>query len=222
MHLYVDKHDTRYSILNTQYEIMWSFENQLFVKGIHLIAGVDEAGRGPWAGPVVAAAVILPEKIRFINKIADSKKLTPKMRERAHNEICDHTTVGIGIVSEDLIDRLNILNATLLAMQQAVDNLKTKPQWVLIDGKNAPALNCQFSTIINGDDKSISIACASIVAKVRRDKIMFEYEEKYPGYDFARHKGYGTKRHLEALLKLGPSPIHRKTFAPIKRLLTPD
>lgn len=199
---------------------MWELELDLRQKGVDIIAGVDEAGRGPLAGPVVAAAVILPKDILFKEKIADSKKLTPKMRERAFLEIIEKTIVGVGVVEESVIDEINILQATLMAMQKAILNLKTEPQWVLIDGTIAPQIKAGTSTIINGDNKSISIAAASIVAKVHRDRIMLDYDKQFPGYGFSRHKGYGTKIHLDALEKLGVTPIHRRSFSPVKRLLT--
>lgn len=199
---------------------MWKFEQELFAKGITVIAGVDEAGRGPLAGPVVAAAVILPRDVVFEAKIADSKKLTQLARKRAYAEIREKAAVGIGMVGEKVIDRINILQAALLAMQQAVGNLPLRPQWALIDGPFAPKLDCATTAIVNGDNLSVSIAAASIIAKVKRDEIMDAYETEFPGYGFSRHKGYGTRGHIVAMEKLGISSIHRRSFQPVKRLLT--
>lgn len=198
---------------------MWEIEDSLFSKKIKIIAGVDEAGRGPLAGPVVAAAVIIPPHHNFENKIADSKKLSPRQRQMAFEEIKDTCQVGYSVVSETDIDRDNILKSTLLAMAQSVNLLPVKPEWVLVDGPWSPDIEFPCAAIIDGDVKSISIACASIVAKVVRDNIMLEYDRKYPDYGFASHKGYGTKAHYNALKQFGPCPIHRKSFQPIKSLL---
>ncbi|MFH2137180.1 MAG: ribonuclease HII [Candidatus Omnitrophota bacterium] len=197
---------------------MWQFEEELFNKGIADIAGVDEAGRGPLAGPVVAAAVIIPRGFKFKQKIKDSKKLSAAQREKAFLEIKDNCCVAFSVISEQDIDRVNILQASLLAMAQAVKALSKIPKWVLIDGNQKPDISLPCTTIIAGDAKSISIACASIIAKVTRDKMMIEYDKLYPEYGFAGHKGYGTEFHRQAILKYGPCPIHRKTFEPIKSM----
>jgi ribonuclease HII len=187
-------------------------------RGFRRIAGLDEAGRGPVAGPVVAASLIL-KKTRFRARIDDSKKLTPKARELAYGEIREKAWIGIGIVSEKVIDRINIYRATALAMEEAIKNLGVKPDYLLIDGR--VKLNCSYekSHIIRGDSKSLSIAAASIIAKVTRDKIMCRFHKKYPRYGFSCHKGYATREHIRRLMKYGPSPIHRASFNPVKTLI---
>lgn len=190
---------------------MLYYERRFASKGYKLIAGVDEAGRGPLAGPVVSAAVILKVK-RFKNRIDDSKALTALERENAFFEIKKKAYVSLAVINEKLIDKINILEAARLSMRRAIYFLRPQPDFVLIDG-NAPLdIGCPFKNIIGGDAKSLSIACASIVAKVTRDRIMVSYHKKWPEYGFREHKGYGTKSHLEALRKLGPSPIHRMSF----------
>lgn len=177
-----------------------------------VICGIDEAGRGPLAGPVVAGAVILPEdcEILYLN---DSKKLTPAKREVLYNEIMEKAlAVGVGMVSPARIDEINILQATYEAMRKAVSELKIKPEVLLNDAVTIPDLDFRQVPIIKGDAKSVSIAAASIIAKVTRDRLMIQYEEILPGYGFAGHKGYGSKEHIEAIRRLGPSPIHRTTF----------
>ena len=198
---------------------MWELERSLFDRGIKVIAGVDEAGRGPLAGPVVAAAVIIPPDYNFVTKIADSKKLTVRQRQASFDEIKQNCEYSYSVISEQDIDRDNILNASLYAMGQALTKLKTEPEWVLVDGPHCPDIKYPCSPIINGDAKSISIASASIMAKVIRDAIMLKYDKIYPEYGFASHKGYGTKAHFKAISEYGPCPIHRKTFQPIKSLL---
>lgn len=176
------------------------------------ICGVDEVGRGPLAGPVVAGAVILPkdEMILYLN---DSKKLSEKKRELLYDEIMEKAVAtGIGMVSPERIDEINILQATYEAMRQAIEQLNVKPDILLNDAVTIPQVEIKQVPIIKGDAKSISIAAASIIAKVTRDRLMKEYDNILPGYDFASNKGYGTKAHIEGLKKLGPSPIHRKTF----------
>lgn len=176
------------------------------------ICGVDEVGRGPLAGPVVAGAVILPkdEMILYLN---DSKKLSEKKREFLYDEIMEKAVAtGIGMVSPERIDEINILQATYEAMRQAIEQLNVKPDILLNDAVTIPQVEIKQVPIIKGDAKSISIAAASIIAKVTRDRLMKEYDNILPGYDFASNKGYGTKAHIEGLKKLGPSPIHRKTF----------
>ena len=197
---------------------MLYYENKLKKQGFDLIVGVDEAGRGPLAGPVVAAAVLLNTHC-FENRIDDSKKLTPRAREKAFFEIIRKSEFGIGIVDEKVIDRINILQATRLAMRQAVNALaaKIKPLdaklvHVIVDGDMSLEIDFSCTGIIRGDGKSKSIASASILAKVTRDRIMDSYHKAYPQYGFDRHKGYPTKLHREALKKEGLSPIHRRTF----------
>lgn len=194
------------------------FDRTFRKKGFRRIAGVDEAGRGPLAGPVVAAAVILPENIR-LEGVNDSKKLSPQKREKLFQEILSVAeSVGIGYVFPWDIDRMNILKASFKAMEQAVINLRVPPDLVLVDGPYKLSLTCAQIGIAGGDSKSFSIAVASIVAKVFRDRIMCCYHRIYPDYGFDGHKGYPTKAHLEALSKFGPSPIHRKSFRSLKEL----
>jgi ribonuclease HII len=180
------------------------------------VAGVDEVGRGPLAGPVVAAAVILPAGFDPAG-IDDSKKLSPAARERAAARITGAAAVGIAIVEAGEIDRLNIHGATLLAMARAVAALTVRPGHVLVDGKFLPALDYRATAVIGGDAKSLSIAAASIVAKVVRDRIMVAAAESHPQYDWASNKGYPAPRHLAALAEHGPTPLHRRSFAPVAR-----
>lgn len=187
-------------------------------RGFRHIAGIDEAGRGPLAGPVVAASIIL-RQVRFKHRIDDSKKLTARARLLAYGEILEKAWIGVGIVSEKIIDRINIYNATVLAMEKAVNNLGIKPDFLLVDGRIKLKTACGRSHIIKGDSKSLSIACASIIAKVTRDEIMREYHKKYPRYGFSRHKGYATREHVRRLMKHGPSPIHRASFNPVKKMI---
>lgn len=192
---------------------MKEFETELYNKGINFIAGIDEVGRGPLVGPVVTAAVILPKDF-YDERINDSKKLTEKKRELLYDVIMENAiSVGIGISSEDVIDEINILNATKRAMLEAVNNLSVKPEHLLID---AVKLNTDIpqTSIIKGDAKSESIAAASIIAKVTRDRMMIELDKIHPEYDFKHNKGYGTKKHIEAIRKYGIIKEHRKTFAP--------
>ncbi len=195
-------------------------ENQLKVNGFKEVAGVDEAGRGPLAGPVVAACVVLPTDF-ILPGVNDSKKLTPKRRERLFEQIMERVQeVGIGIVGERTIDRENILNASLKAMWKAIDKLKNPPQFVLVDGnQKIPNLSFPQIPVVKGDSKSFSIAAASIVAKVTRDRIMLKYHQRYPEFGFAQHKGYATKAHLEALKAFGPCEIHRRSFKLVKQCL---
>lgn len=194
---------------------MLAYEQRLESQGYKAIAGIDEAGRGPLAGPVVSAAVIL-RRMDFENRVDDSKALSESQREKAYREIKEKAWVAIGIVGEKVIDEINILEATLLSMRRAVDFLNPQPDFVLVDGNMPLGTNIPYESIIGGDKKILSIACASIIAKVTRDRIMSIYHRKYPEYGFSRHKGYGTRAHLEALVKIGPSPIHRMSFAPLK------
>lgn len=193
-------------------EHMKKFENEKREKGYKLICGVDEAGRGPLCGPVVAGAVIL-KKDEFIEGINDSKKLSEKKREKLFDEIKEKAiAVGVGIVYQEEIDEINILNATKKAMKMAVENLEVKPDFVLIDGNQNVKLEMESEPVVKGDALSISIAAASIIAKVTRDRMLIEDDKKYPEYGFAKHKGYGTKAHIEAIKKYGLCPLHRKTF----------
>ena len=188
-------------------------ENDLKDKGYNLIAGVDEAGRGPLAGPVCAAAVILPDNCE-IEGLNDSKKLSEKKREALFDVIKQEAiSYSIELVDNNVIDNINILNATMLCMKRAVENLETTPDFVIIDGNKTPdALPVESECVVKGDAKSMSIAAASVLAKVTRDRLMLELVEKYPQYEFNKHKGYGTKLHCEKLLEYGPCEIHRKTF----------
>ena len=196
---------------------MWEFEKKAFSSGFDLVAGVDEAGRGPLAGPVFAACVILPKDC-IIDGINDSKKLSEKKRELLFDEICKKAiSYSIASVDEKIIDEINILNATHLAMNKAVKEMKISPDYVLIDGNSIKNKQTPHETIVKGDQKSISISAASILAKVARDRFICSISKEYPQYGFEKHKGYGTKLHTEAILKYGPSPIHRKTF--LKKLL---
>ena len=181
------------------------------------VCGVDEAGRGPLAGPVVAAAVILaPDKIP--EGLNDSKVLSQTRRELLLNELAKNAQIGIGIAEPEEIDRTNILGASLIAIRRAVLALPCLPDTALIDGNRLPDLPCEAEYVIKGDARSLSIAAASIVAKVTRDKLMIEADTRYPGYGFAQHKGYATELHRGQIAKLGPCPIHRRSFAPIKLL----
>lgn len=193
------------------------FENSAYADGYACVCGIDEAGRGPLAGPVYAAAVILP-KNTIIEGINDSKKLSEKKRDLLFDEIIQASIAcSVGTASEAEIDDINILNATFLAMKRAVDGLAVKPDIALVDGNRAPKLDIPVQTIVKGDAKSVSIAAASILAKVSRDRYMLEMSEKYPQYHFEKHKGYGTKLHYEMIEQHGISPIHRRTF--LKKIL---
>jgi ribonuclease HII len=195
------------------------FEKEAAQRGCKDIAGIDEAGRGPLAGPVVSAAVILPAVFSDPD-VKDSKKLTPKKRERLYNTIYTQAvSVGIGIVDPIEIDRINILQASLLAMAMAVSNLDPQPDYLLIDGTFCIASDVPQQPIPKGDALSISIAAASIIAKVSRDRMMEKYHQYYPQFDFPKHKGYPTKSHKEAIRKFGCSPIHRRSFKGVKEYL---
>lgn len=191
---------------------MWEIEDGFFDEGITTICGVDEAGRGPLAGPVCAAAVILPPHLQ-IPGLTDSKKLTDKKRRELFPIIQEQAIAyGIGFADEQEIDEVNILQATFLAMERALSGLGVKPELVLIDGNREKDFGLPVKTVVKGDSLSANIAAASILAKVSRDDVMLQMEERYPGYGFAVHKGYGTKAHYEALRAQGPCPIHRMTF----------
>lgn len=193
---------------------MKEYENELYAEGYELIAGIDEVGRGPLVGPVVTAAVILPKDF-YSDEINDSKKLSEKKREYLYDIIMQNAiSVGIGIVHNKRIDEINILNATKEAMIMAVDNLKVKPDCLLIDAVKLDT-DIKSLSIIKGDQKSLSIAAASIIAKVTRDRMMYELDKKYPEYDFKNNKGYGTKNHIKAIEKYGIIDEHRLSFKPV-------
>lgn len=188
------------------------YENKAKAKGYTAICGVDEAGRGPLAGPVCAAAVILPDDT-IIEGVNDSKKLSEKKREALFDVIISSVrSYSIAYATVDEIENMNILNATMLAMKRAVEGLNVKADYAMIDGNRLPNLDIDSEFIIKGDAKSMSIAAASILAKVSRDRLLYEYAKEYPQYHFDKHKGYGTKSHVEALKKYGPCPYHRLSF----------
>jgi ribonuclease HII len=192
------------------------FEKAAYISGYRYVAGIDEAGRGPLAGPVMAAAVILPSGLSIIG-VDDSKKLTPVKREKLFDIIMAQAlSVGIGIITPAEIDRINILQATRRAMLAAVGQLSPQPDYLLIDGISTIDSAVPQKTIKKGDSLSLSIAAASIIAKVTRDRLMIKMDAKYPGYGFAGHKGYGSAAHMEAIRVLGPSPIHRLSFGGVK------
>lgn len=193
---------------------MLEYETELYSEGINLICGVDEVGRGPLFGPVVAAAVILPKN--FYNEyIKDSKKLTEKKREEMYKIITENAvSIGLGIISVETIDKINIYEATKLAMKEAINNLSIKPEHILIDAMKLD-LKIPSTSIIKGDSLSESIAAASIIAKVTRDRMIEKMDKDYPEYDLKNNKGYGTKKHIEALHKYGVTPHHRKSYSPV-------
>ena len=191
------------------------YERQLWRAGVHVVAGVDEAGVGPMAGPVVAAAVIFAPEV-FIRGVNESKQLLPEQRAKLYTKIQRRAlAVGVGIAQQGEIDELNIFWATMLENERALLALTEKPQHVLVDGRLIPELKLPQTKIVGGDRKSFCIAAASIIAKVTRDQIMLAYDAQYPDYGFARHKGYCTADHFAALERLGPTPIHRRSFAPV-------
>ena len=196
----------------------WLFyENEARNNGYHVVCGVDEAGRGPLAGPVFSAAVILPQNL-MIDGLNDSKKLSEKKREILYDKIKNLAlTYAVAFATEHEIDEINILNATFLAMKRAVAKLNLKPDIVLVDGNKSPELEISTQTIVKGDSLSASIAAASILAKVERDRLMKNLSKKYPEYNFEKHKGYGTKMHIDLIKKYGPCEIHRKSF--LKKIL---
>lgn len=197
----------------------WLFyEEEAMKKGFLQICGVDEAGRGPLAGPVCAAAVILPPG-KLIEGVNDSKKLTEKKREALFEVIKQEaTSYSIAFASVEEIEEINILNATMLAMKRAVEGLSVPADYAMIDGNRTPDLSVPCEAIVKGDAKSLSIACASVLAKVSRDRLLYEYAKEYPQYHFDKHKGYGTKAHVEALREYGPCPYHRRSF--LKKILS--
>lgn len=195
-----------------RYNKIYEFEKEAFKKGFEFVAGVDEAGRGPLAGPVVAAAVILP-KNSFIEGIDDSKKLSPQKRKSLYDVITNKAlSFGVGIISEKEIDKINILNATKQSMLSAIDLLNPCPHYVLIDALELKSLQYPQLPLIKGDARSVTIAAASIIAKVTRDEMMSKFHALYPQYNFEKNKGYGTKEHIESIKKYGPCPIHRLSF----------
>ncbi|MCM8525167.1 MAG: ribonuclease HII [Lentisphaeraceae bacterium] len=198
---------------------LFHFEEEARKQGCFFVAGVDEAGRGPLAGPVVAAAVILPQDYPLPQGVNDSKKLSAAQRARLFTEIKEnkHIRWATGIVDAQKIDEINILQATYLAMKKAVVGLGEKVDFCLVDGLPVHGLPVDHKAIVKGDSRSYSIAAASIIAKETRDEMMVEYSLKYPGYGFEKHKGYGTKAHMEALMKNGPCPIHRVSFEPVRK-----
>lgn len=198
-------------------EGMLAYEKELYGQGIQLIAGVDEVGRGPLAGPVVAAAVILPKGCK-ISGLNDSKKIPKSKHKEIYEAVLEHAiAVGIGVKDNQVIDQVNIYEATKLAMIEAIGQLNPQPQHLLIDAMKLD-LPISQTSIIKGDANSLSIAAASIVAKVTRDQMMETYDQEYPGYDFTQNAGYGTAKHLAGLQKLGITPIHRRSFEPIKSI----
>ncbi len=202
-------------------EAMMDNEKRLKGEGFKKIAGIDEAGRGPLAGPVVAASCILPEGV-FFEGLNDSKQLSPEQREILFDRItsCPGIVYGIAKASVAEIDRYNILKATFLAMRRAVSEMGEKPDFLLIDGNQVPAFEFPAQALVAGDALSVSIAAASILAKVTRDRMMVEWDKKWPQYGFKQHKGYATEQHITAILKWGPSPLHRKSFDPVKGMLS--
>jgi ribonuclease HII len=191
------------------------YERRLWRAGVQVVAGVDEAGVGPMAGPVVAAAVIFAPEV-FIRGVNDSKQLLPEQRAELYTKIQQRAlSVGVGIAQQGEIDELNIFWATMLASERALLALTQKPEHVLVDGRRIPELKLPQTKIVGGDRKSFCIAAASIIAKVTRDQIMLAYDAQYPDYGFARHKGYCTADHFAVLERLGPTPIHRRSFAPV-------
>jgi len=204
----------------------WSFETEARQAGHTIIAGIDEAGRGPWAGPVVAGAVVLdpetiPDDLR--RGLDDSKKLKPAAREMLFDALRPVARIGVGLAQVDEIDDINILQATLKAMARAVDDLgPPPPDFALVDGNKAPVLACSVQCVVKGDGLSLSIAAASIIAKVSRDRIMAELDARHPGYGWAHNAGYGTREHQDALTRVGVTPEHRKSYAPIRKILSPE
>ncbi|MBQ2639382.1 MAG: ribonuclease HII [Bacilli bacterium] len=196
----------------------YKYERDLISSGIKLIAGVDEVGRGPLVGPVVTACVILPEKFD-LDGLTDSKKLSEKKRNYFYEEIKKQAiSIGIGIIDEKTIDKVNIYEATKLAMKQAIKNCDIKPEHILIDAMPLD-IDIPTTSIIKGDLKSITIAAASVIAKVTRDNMLYELDKKYPMYDFKNNKGYPTKKHLDAIEKYGIIPEHRKSYGPVKKII---
>ena len=204
--------------MNNKIEDNYKYEKELMKNGIKLIGGVDEVGRGPLVGPVVAACVILPDKFE-LDGLTDSKKLSEKKREIFYDKIIKQAlSIGIGIIDEKKIDEVNIYEATKLAMKKAIANCNLKPEHILIDAMPLE-LDIPTTSIIKGDLKSITISAASVIAKVTRDRMLIELDKKYPMYDFKHNKGYPTKKHLEAINQFGIIDLHRKSYAPVKEYL---
>lgn len=197
--------------------LLTEFERAARLQGFANVAGIDEAGRGPLAGPVVAAVCLIPENF-YIAEVDDSKKMQPQVRKELFHKLISDRQIkyGVGIIPNDKIDEVNIYQATIMAMLQAVVNLSSEPEFLLVDGLHLPHPKIPTQKIIQGDQKSQSIAAASIIAKETRDQLMLQYHSEYPQYGFANHKGYGTPEHLEALGKHGPCPIHRHSFEPVR------
>ncbi len=197
------------------------FEEEAQSKGYSLVAGVDEAGRGPLAGPLVVAACILPKELHFFSAIDDSKKLSPKKREELYFQITSNPLVVFSVITitAQVIDELNILQATFMGMQKAVESLSIQPNFVLVDGNKSPQFKVPSKAIIKGDALSCSIGAASILAKVTRDRLMLEEDKNWPEYGFSIHKGYPTKKHRDVLMDIGPCPIHRLSYSPVRNAL---
>lgn len=193
--------------------LLKEYENKLYLEGLNYIAGIDEAGRGPLAGPVVVGCVIMP-KDSFIEGVNDSKKVSEKKREKLYEEITNEAIAwSVGIVNQEEIDEINILNATKKALTMSIQELKVKPERILVDAlEHIDTCGIPYTSIIKGDAKNYSIAAASIIAKVTRDRIMYEWDEVYPQYGFATHKGYGTAKHIQAIKENGICMLHRKSF----------
>lgn len=207
----IEEEKQKQSYINKQ-----QYERKLYQENCSMIAGIDEAGRGPLAGPVIAAAVILPHDF-YLSGLDDSKQLPPDKRDAYFDVIKQHAVrYGIGIVHSEVIDRINIFQATKQAMYQAITSMEAKIDHILIDAVELENLPCPSTSIIKGDQKSVTIAAASILAKVTRDRWMKELSRKYPQYEFDKNMGYGTKKHIDALEKYGPSPCHRYSFAPVR------
>lgn len=201
---------------------LYQYEHDLWNNGVNYIGGVDEVGRGPLIGPVVTACVVLPKDF-YLEGLTDSKKLTEKKRDIFYDYIMEHAlAVSVGMMDEKVIDEVNIYEATKLAMYQAINNCPIKPEHVLIDAMKLENLDIPSTSIIKGDAKSVTIAAASVIAKVTRDRMMIELDKKYPMYGFKSHKGYPTKKHVEAILKYGLIDGYRKTFKPISEIIKTD
>ncbi len=196
--------------------LLW--ERRLWAQGLRLVAGCDEVGVGPLAGPVVAAAVVIPPDPQ-LSGIDDSKSLTARQRERLACALQEHALgIGVGVVEPEEVDRINVLGAALEAMRRAVNALPIRPEHLLVDARTVPGIDIPQTPIVDGDAKSYAVAAASIVAKVRRDTLMRQWHQRYPHYGFDRNVGYGTPEHLEALARYGPCPLHRRSFAPVRQM----